>query len=101
MWRKLDPVIAGLIVMFARDDHWFVENIAVDPLFQGKGLGAKLMAFAEAEASRHARARIELYTNQKMTENLDFYPKLGYKRFDERLEDGYRRVYFRKHLDSA
>ena len=95
---QVEPMIAGLIVMFPRDNYWFVENIAVDPVFQRKGLGTKLMAFAESEADRHSSTRIELYTNQKMTENLDFYPKLGFERFDERVEDGYRRVYFRKHL---
>ena len=47
---QVEPVIASLIVMVPRDDHWFVENIAVDPLFQGKGLGTKLMTFAESDA---------------------------------------------------
>ena len=94
----VEPMIAGLIVMFGQDDHWFVENIAVDPMFQGRGLGTRLMAFAETEARGHAHTRVELYTHQKMTENLGFYPKLGYERFDERVEEGYRRVYFRKFL---
>ena len=94
----VEPIIAGVIVMFAGEDHWFVENIAVDPMIQGKGLGSKLMKFAESEARSHSCPQVELYTNQKMTENLSFYPKLGYVRFDERVEDGYRRVYFRKIL---
>lgn len=98
---QIEPMIAGLIVMFPREHDWFVENIAVDPAFQGKGVGTKLMMFAESEAARHGRGRIELYTNQKMVENLDFYPKLGFERFDERVEDGYRRIYFRKHLGAG
>ena len=98
---EVEPMIAGVIVMFANQDHWFVETIAVDPLFQGKGLGTQLMTFAEAQARYHDHTRVELYTNQKMTENLSFYPKLGYVRFDERVEDGYRRVYFRKTLEAV
>jgi GNAT superfamily N-acetyltransferase len=37
------------------------------------------MAFAEEEAKRQGSARVILYTNEKMTENIGFYEKLGYK----------------------
>lgn len=39
--------VHGLIVTMPDDSGFFIENIAVHPGRQGKGLGRKLMAFAE------------------------------------------------------
>jgi Ni,Fe-hydrogenase III large subunit len=39
---------------------------------------------------------IELYTNAKMTENLAYYPRLGFEETGRRREDGFDRVYFRR-----
>jgi hypothetical protein len=36
-----------------------------------------------------------------MVENLRLYPTLGYAETGRREEDGYRRVYFEKSLDSS
>ena len=33
-----------------------------------------------------------------MTENLELYPRLGYREVDRREEDGFSRVFFRKRL---
>jgi hypothetical protein len=36
-----------------------------------------------------------------MTENLAFYPRLGYREVGRVVEDGFRRVYFAKRLQVA
>ncbi|MEE9589165.1 MAG: GNAT family N-acetyltransferase [Hyphomicrobiaceae bacterium] len=90
--------VAGFIVHFANDDHYFIENVALRPEHQGHGLGRRLLRFAEAEAQRQGFGRVELYTNAAMTENLEFYPRLGYVEFERRHEAGFSRVYFRKEL---
>lgn len=92
--------VAGFIVLYERSDDLFVETVAVDPAYQGRGLGARLMAFAEDQARRRGKSRIALYTNEAMRENMGFYAGLGYGVTDRRLEDGYRRVYFAKDLMS-
>ena len=89
---------AGLIVMFTRDTSLFVENVAVHPDYQGFGLGKRLMEFAAREAARRGLAEIRLYTNAHMTENLEFYPRLGFEQTGRCWEDGYDRVYFRKKI---
>lgn len=94
-----DAMIEGFIVFFQREDHMFLENVAVRKASSGKGLGKILMAYCEAEAKRARLSSIELYTNEKMTANLSIYPHLGYKEFDRREEDGFHRVYYRKLLD--
>ena len=94
----LDGQLAGAIVLFARGDHLFVENIAVDPAFQGRGLGRRLMDFAEAVARDQGLPAICLYTNVHMTENFPFYERLGYVVTGRVREDGYDRVYFKTEL---
>ena len=88
--------IGGFVVFYPRDDHLHLENVAVHPDFQGRGIGRSLIEFAERAALKLGLDRIVLYTNAKMSENLELYPRLGYRRFDRRVEDGFDRVYFDK-----
>ncbi|MHB8648369.1 MAG: GNAT family N-acetyltransferase [Thermomicrobiales bacterium] len=90
--------VHGVVVCFPKDDCFFLENIAVHPADQGKGFGRDLMAFVERQAQAAGYDEIRLYTNERMTENLAYYPKLGYEEIDRRREGGYDRVYFRKRL---
>ena len=69
----------GLIVMFPEADHLFVENVAVWPDAQGHGYGRRLLVFAESEARRLGLHEIQLYTEERMTENLTLYPAIGYE----------------------
>ena len=95
---EADGNLIGFIVFFPRRDHLHIENVAVLPSSQGQGLGKSLIAYAEQEARHRGIGAVELYTNVKMTENLEFYPKLGYIEIDRRKEDGFSRVFFRKVL---
>jgi hypothetical protein len=44
---------------------------------------------------------VTLYTNEAMVENRRLYARLGYAETGRRVEDGYRRVFFRKRLGAA
>lgn len=90
--------MCGFVVFYACNDYLHLENVAVDPHFQGHGCGKKLIDFVEQQARDGGYGLVELYTNAKMTENLGLYPRLGYVEFDRRQEDGFDRVYFKKTL---
>ncbi|HEY7293476.1 MAG TPA: GNAT family N-acetyltransferase [Dehalococcoidia bacterium] len=90
--------LLGLIVLEAEPDHLFIENVAVRPEAQGRGLGRLLLGFAESEARRLGLPELRLYTNELMTENLGLYAHLGYVEVDRRLDEGYRRVFMVKRL---
>ncbi len=90
----------GILVIRPAGDALELENIAVDPARQGLGHGRALIAFAELQARELGLTAVELYTNEAMTENLELYPVLGFVETGRRVEDGYRRVFFRKSLDS-
>jgi ribosomal protein S18 acetylase RimI-like enzyme len=95
-----DPII-GVISLTPDDGTLVVENAAVIPHSQGRGVGRLLMDFAESFALEHDCHRIELFTNELMIENIEMYMHLGYEEVDRRDEDGYRRVYMEKRLGGA
>jgi len=96
-WVTGSPITA-VLTLDPRDDLLYVENVAVDPSAQGRGLGRALMEFAEQEAARRTLSRMGLVTHEVMTENQAIYARLGYIEIERRVEDGYRRIYMEKRL---
>lgn len=90
--------LQGVLVMMPRNREMFVENIAIDPRFQGRGLGRRLIAFVEQQAREAQLEEISLYTNEMMTENLQFYQRLGFEEEGRYAQGGYCRVLLRKSL---
>jgi ribosomal protein S18 acetylase RimI-like enzyme len=84
--------VIGVLVLGNDDEGLLLENVAVDPRHQGKGVGRALLRFAEAEARRQGVPDIHLYTNVVMTENQLLYSKIGYVEYASREEDGFSRV---------
>lgn len=97
VWVAADfAEILGYIVMRPKGDTLHIENVAVSPPRHGEGVGKALLDFAEAEAARVGIARMDLYTNAAMRENLSLYPRLGWVEVARRSEDWFERVYFEK-----
>lgn len=93
-----DGSLASAVVLTERDDHLHVDNVAVAPALQGRGLGRELLAFAEDEARRRGFAEIQLYTNAAMSDNLVMYPRLGFTEAARYAEHGFSRVLFVKNV---
>lgn len=93
--------VVGVLVMWPHPDHLLVENLAVRPDRQGRGVGALLLAHAEREAAALQLPAVRLYTNELMTENLAWYPSRGYRETGRRADGPYRRVLLEKDLTSA
>ena len=93
--------VVGVLVLHALGDALLIENVAVRPDRQGRGVGRALMRFAEEHARRAGLSEVTLYTNARMTENLRFYPALGYAETGRGVQDGFDRVFYRKHLRSS
>lgn len=88
--------LLGFIVFFAAGRHMLLENVAVCKAASGQGIGKSLMQFCEREALRLGLVGVRLYTNEKMTDNLAIYPRLGYREVERRVENGFNRVFFEK-----
>ena len=70
--------LAALIEMVPEQNVLLIENVAVAPAFQGRGLGRRLMAHAEVVAREFGLGRVRLYTNARFAENVALYRRLGY-----------------------
>lgn len=53
-------------------------NLAIDPVYQGKGLGAKLLKECEIEAARRECPKMTLEVRQDNLNGIKFYEKQGY-----------------------
>ena len=93
-----DGEILGALVLIEKEEGLLFDNIAVQPERQGEGIGRRLMEHAESEARRLGYGHLDLYTHERMTENVAMYERIGYVEVDRRTERGFPRVYMRKRL---
>jgi ribosomal protein S18 acetylase RimI-like enzyme len=92
------PAIAGILVLMSTPEYLLLDNIAIAPEHQSRGLGRRLLTFAESEALRRGYREIRLYTHQTMIENQRLYASIGYEETGRGSEAGYDRVFMRKSL---
>jgi ribosomal protein S18 acetylase RimI-like enzyme len=90
--------VNGYMIAWPEADAYFIDNIAVDPECQGKGLGRHLIVYAATEAKRLRLPAVRLYTNVMMTENLSMYAHIGFVETHRAVEKGFHRVYMRWNL---
>jgi ribosomal protein S18 acetylase RimI-like enzyme len=90
--------IAGLIVVADDDEGFLVDNVAVAPAHQGRGVGRVLLEHAEAAALSAGFDSIYLYTHELMTENQALYARFGYVEYARREHGDAHLVYMRKDL---
>jgi N-acetylglutamate synthase-like GNAT family acetyltransferase len=93
-----DGAIVAVLALGVTEDGFLIDNIAVHPSWQGKGLGHALLRLAESRARAADFISIYLYTHEKMTENQALYARFGYVEYLRRTDDGLTRVYMRKSL---
>lgn len=99
-WAAIeDGQIVGFAVVIAQPGYLLLDNVAVLPAAQGRGIGVRLLVLAEERARGLGLDEIRLYTNEAMTENLAYYPRHGYAETHRAEQDGFNRVFFRKTID--
>ena len=76
-----DRIVGGLVMAFGRLSA-SVENIAVDPAFQGKGIGGKLMRYAESRARERKCQELHLHSDTRLVETISLYRHLGWEEVD-------------------
>jgi ribosomal protein S18 acetylase RimI-like enzyme len=98
----LDDRLAALIETIDQGDQLLLENLAVAPAYQRRGLGAKLMAHAEGVAAALGYDRVWLYTSRRFEGNVELYSRLGYGvESEEEIGGGLVRTNMSKSLPAA
>lgn len=99
IWVVIDgDGLLAVLHLRQRRDHLFIDDIAVRPDRQRRGIGKRLLAFAEAEGCRRGHGEIRLFTNATMVENADLYAGLGYREYRREPVRGTDVIYMRKSL---
>ncbi len=88
--------LVGVLELVARPDQLWVDNVAIDPAFQGRGLGRRLLEFADVEARRLGLPAIGLLTNERYLANIAMYERYGYRETHRAPYRGTDLVYFSK-----
>jgi ribosomal protein S18 acetylase RimI-like enzyme len=70
--------LVGVLVIWQEDDALYIDNIAVHPNHQRRGIGDILLNFAEQKAREMNLTTMSLMTNEKMESNQAYYRKHGY-----------------------
>jgi ribosomal protein S18 acetylase RimI-like enzyme len=101
LWEERGELLA-LIEVVPASDHLSIENIAVRPDQQGKGLGSKLLDHAERYAVSLGLDEIRLYTNAAFASNLSFYSRRGYQEYERgSLLPGSVTIFMRKRIKAS
>lgn len=90
--------IIATLELVPGDEHLLIENVAVSPQHQGRGIGHRMLTFAEAEALRQGLHEMRLYTAEAMRENIGLYAHLGYVETGRKTVSEIPRVYMSKRL---
>ena len=90
--------VIAFAILVKINDQILLDSIAVNPLHQKKGIGANFIKFIEQYLMEQKFDKYQLYTNEKMFENIDWYQKIGFKIFKKVNEKGFNRIYFEKKL---
>lgn len=90
--------VDGVLVLTVEEDALVVDNVAVRPDRQGRGIGRQLLAFAEQRAVELGLPAVRLYAHERMTSNVELYERLGYTRTGLQAVEFGHLVHLRKPL---
>ncbi len=95
-----DGQIVGSVRAQVKDGTCHIGRLIVDPSYQNRGIGTRLMD--EIEAHFAGVERFELFTGHKSARNLYLYGKLGYAPYKrERVSDALTIVYLEKQVHNT
>jgi N-acetylglutamate synthase-like GNAT family acetyltransferase len=98
---ETDSGCAAVLEVVPHARYLLIENIAVLPSQQGKGIGTFLLKHAEHIARSLQLDELQLYTNEAFNSNIAFYCRHGFQEFHrEPLEAGGVIVHMKKTISS-
>ena len=75
----LEDQPAGVLVLINEAESMLIYSVAIQPEYQKRGLGRRMLTWAEQEALRAGYHSVRLYTNELFVDNIRLYENLGYQ----------------------
>jgi DNA-binding MarR family transcriptional regulator/GNAT superfamily N-acetyltransferase len=94
---RSEPIGCGAL-KFHRGRPTELKRMWVAPTARGLGVGRRLLAELESEASRHGARTIRLETNRSLTEAIALYRSSGYEEVEAFNDEPYAHHWFEKRL---
>lgn len=88
-----EGAVAGYAILLVDERRALLDNIAVDPAHQRRGIGLALIDQIKGLATDLGYETLDLYTNAVMTANISWYEKLGFVETGRAKEQGFHRIY--------
>lgn len=79
-----DGKIIGSVRCYIKGDALQIEKLIVDPEYQSRGIGTKLMNSIE-DIYANSVSRYKIFTGHKSERNLHLYKKLGYQEIGQEV----------------
>ncbi len=73
-----EGALEGVLILEPRADDLLIWSVATAPEAQGRGVGNRMLAFAETRARALGLTCMRLYTGEKLTGNVAWYTRHGY-----------------------
>lgn len=86
-WVYRDSQKVGLTCFKPYDNAYHIHLLIIDPQYQGKMLGKKVMSLIHTKALREQRNQVTLSSFRSNARAISFYQTLGYKVVDDSDED--------------
>jgi ribosomal protein S18 acetylase RimI-like enzyme len=80
---EVDDAVVGFVVVDLLDGRAHIEEVAVDPLHGGRGIGRGLVEAVIDYASQHGLDGITLTTFSEVPWNRPWYERLGFRVMEE------------------
>jgi predicted N-acetyltransferase YhbS len=86
-----DGRVVGCVFVLERTDDFYVGKLAVEPDFQGQGIGKQLMQAVENLVRGRNKVAIELQTRIELDGNHAAFARLGFREIERTAHQGYDR----------
>lgn len=83
--------LVGCVFLADKSNHLYLGKLAIDPAFQGQGVGRRLVEAAEDHSRKLGRTAIELQTRIELTANHAVFARLGFRETARTAHPGYQR----------
>jgi RimJ/RimL family protein N-acetyltransferase/ribosomal protein S18 acetylase RimI-like enzyme len=97
-WLAFGEADLAAVLILDPAEHFSIWSIAVAPAGQARGLGNGLMAFAELRAAELGYREVRLFTNEKLTRQINWYTSLGFQKTHVEIMPDRRAVHMTKPL---